>query len=454
MEHIPPFRGLAGETVRLFVRPGTLFTVVPALVVTIILTAAGFFIADSVGVPDVFGLVISAAAISPVLGAYGMAARHGDLESGVMNILSNPAEIFSFAARYSALTVIWGVPASFAALWLMKKNVSFDLVAGGGPNVFSALGLVALLLLIALMPVFTLIVSLAAETIGEAVAPGPWGWLFVERREDLPAFFASYFGGMALFFIIMVPILLVITAVLFMVSFRAGLAAAGAAYVIPFAGAPVLLGRLAGSFVAAEESGPVEAGGAAPGGALTDIKDDFSIKRAVEQISQKAETDIITAIREAEELRASHQDNPVVLAELSRLYMKKGEGENALLTGRVAVSRALAMGLNDEAVKTFQALGKLRGKLKLEAKEFEKLARSFVPRGMFDEAVWCFRASAASGGDKIRIQKGIISVAEAAARAGNAKKAMAVYAFFIKSFPDSEFLGYCKNEYKKLNAGK
>src|SRR5436309_14320441 len=74
------FSGLAGETVRLFVSGVTLFTVVPALILTALLGALGAYIVVklNLGVASIYIAMLYF--VSPVTTRYGLTASAGVLD--------------------------------------------------------------------------------------------------------------------------------------------------------------------------------------------------------------------------------------------------------------------------------------------------------------------------------------------------------------------------------------
>jgi hypothetical protein len=454
VEKVSAYRGIAGETVRLFARVMTLVSVIPALVFMAVTTLIGIFMAENLGLPPIFNLLVAFLAISPVLGSSGLGARGGDLESGISYLMTVPGEVFSFVTRFGALMLALGVPATLLGMLLIKQGVGPNIFAVGS---FSAslmvFGSILLILFAVLLPVFSLIVCLASETVSETFTKERWSWLLNDRRKDLKAFFAAYFGGFAMFYLIVVPFIVVLIAVAFLIETRIGFYAAASGYLVPFGAAPVLLGRLAGTFVAADASGS-QIASIEDTAALTRriVEEEVKIKSAVHGIKVRAQEDLPGAIAEAEVLISEYPDNPVILADLCAMYIKVENDPKSLETGSKAIREAIRGGDRHSATITFMSLGNNRRQLRLGPDEFERLALTLITKKNFNDAVWCFQGCAAMGGKDIVVHKGIIATAEAARRAGDKKMALKIFEFFIEKYPRSQFVEYSKGEIQKIKA--
>src|SRR5207247_1837717 len=79
-----PFAGLVGETLRESIGIGTLFTLIPAFILTGILGVLGGLLAALIPFPPLAALIMLIA-VSPVIGSYGLAAKAGDLGGGFLS---------------------------------------------------------------------------------------------------------------------------------------------------------------------------------------------------------------------------------------------------------------------------------------------------------------------------------------------------------------------------------
>jgi hypothetical protein len=115
-----------------------------------------------------------------------------------------------------------------------------------------------------------------------------------------------------------------------------------------------------------------------------------------------------------------------------------------------AIEEALKVGLPDIALAGFAALGANRKGVKLAPADLDRLSRTLLNAGKIDDAVWCQMAALKGGAPSPKVEKGIVAAAEGAVRHGDKKKGAAVFAFFLKNFPDSDLTGYCQKEFKRL----
>jgi hypothetical protein len=297
----------------------------------------------------------------------------------------------------------------------------------------------------------SLIVATVSDDLKESFSTEWWFWVFFERKDDLPSFFASYIGGMVLFFILAVPFLLILTAIAFLTSFEAGMIMSGITYILPWAASPVLLGRLAGAFVhsytGAESDNTIVVDKTAMQVA---VKDEYDVANKVKEIESKATEDIVAALHDAETLREDHPNNAKLLAVVVRLQLSSGDRSAAVETAGRAIGCALASNLPKEAVEVYNALGDDKRKVRLRREEFLRFGRTLANKSLFEDAVWAYRMSVPKGGDSLKAEKGIMAAGEAAGRAGEPKMAVAIYSYLIKQFPHSEFVDYCKAQIKKI----
>jgi hypothetical protein len=370
----------------------------------------------------------------------------------------------------------------------------------------AALAGVALMVLVVagiLMHCASLVVAARSDSVKESFSPVTWSWLW-SRRADFVAFFTLLLGGMQVLLIYVAPLLLALSAIMVSASPRAGSLLGTLAWYLPLASSPILWGRLAGAFVSGEETvasvrgpatvgphhvaplaplplaatevSPVPAAGerratprgpkadpdperAAPGIASLESADiaatiqaarKLPVAQALEGLRVKAAVDLQGAIREADILRRAHATNPAVSLEAARLLHKAGRVDEAAQTAGQAIKIALTAGASPLAAEILQIFAKEREQLRLDGATLDQLGRVMVARNSLNEAMWCFNTLLAGGGDAVKGQKGLISVAEATARAGNAAAAAKIYNHILSKFPDSPFRDYVTDAKSRL----
>jgi hypothetical protein len=118
-------------------------------------------------------------------------------------------------------------------------------------------------------------------------------------------------------------------------------------------------------------------------------------------ISERAESDLPSAIVEAEDLRGRFPRSPAVPAELARLHRKREAPEAAAACAAQAITLALHGGMNAVAARTFAELGAERELLELAEPQWDALARVLEVRDDEDGATWVrTRKSQAAGDEK------------------------------------------------------
>jgi len=497
MSHQSSFGGVAGRVVRHFVGLGTLLTTVPTLLTVVLLALGTGWLVTTLHLPGSVAWLLGIVVLAPVAGRFGLAAREGDITCGFFSA-GHGRGVFGFALRYALLALIWGLPLGLLGPWLVAGlgggvvGLFGGIGLGGAKAALVALGALLGLVLAVLAPALSMILALSADSVAELFELARWRWLLVERRGDLPAFFAALIGGLTLFYALALPLLLAIDGLLFGSSLRAGAFFAPLVPLLPAAGAPILLGRLAGSIVATSAASdeedaepeliarraigvpgsatgaraaaaPVPAGvgsRAAPGiapspASIAGAADTPGVSAFVKRARQLGESDperLQQALAEGEALRRQQPRHVALLAELARLQLKAGQHEAGLGLVATTIELALESGGAPVAVELFQGLGAQRPGLVLAAPVWERLARCLLERQRFAEAAWCFVAALAAGHDAAKVQKGLIAVAEAAARGGAADQALQLYAYLLEHFPGSPFQQYCEDAARTLRA--
>jgi hypothetical protein len=101
-------------------------------------------------------------------------------------------------------------------------------------------------------------------------------------------------------------------------------------------------------------------------------------------------------------------------------------------------------------VEVFAQLSQYKKTLNLQPNDWDGLARALLTKLSFADAAWCFVKSGSVGADRIRWLKGLVSVADAAARAGQVAVANTVYQHVIKTAPETPSAEYCRTALERL----
>jgi hypothetical protein len=168
------------------------------------------------------------------------------------------------------------------------------------------------------------------------------------------------------------------------------------------------------------------------------------------KLKQRAASDLPGAIAEAEALKARVPNNRLVLSQLTRLYLLADRIPDGLSCGAETLSRALSVGDGGLAAEVFAQLGEHKKALKLQPNHWDALARALLTRLNFADAAWCFVRSGSTGADRTRWLKGLVSVADAAAKAGQVGVANNIYQHVIKTAPQTPSAEYCRAALERL----
>lgn len=462
------FRGLGGEVVGHFVGLHTLATATPiAIAFGVIGVAMAILVERAVALAPaaiLLGLFVFGASV----GRFAAAARLGEADAGVFNNRTGWDEALRYGARYVPLVLAWAVPLGLVA-WLCVGKLGAGAlafarpaaVAQGGTGAVATIVLLALALAAIALHAATLVLAAHARTVREAFSLDGVRWLRA-RGASFKAYIALGIGGMAAMLLYVAPLFLVVAVIGLRASPRFAVVMGGVAWALPGAAVPVLWGRLAGIFacvaavaptggvvVAAGQGitpAPVPVGGGGAGAPPADPNDPVTLARkapvaeTLAALRAQAVSDLEGAIEQAEILRVAHPNNLPVWQASVDLLVKAGRHADAARVGGVVVKLAFAGGAAPLALETFRAHAHERDNMHLDAATLDQLARALMGRGGLNDALWCYRAMLTF--DEARAQKGLIALAEATQKAGNAAGAAKIYDYILTTFPASPFRDY------------
>ena len=305
------------------------------------------------------------------------------------------------------------------------------------------------------------IAALRSSSLRELFSWQLWSWIGSERRSDLVPLVAVLYGGLLLGYVAVYPPLILLTASVEPAS-ETGIAILGFLWVVPAAGVPILLGRLCGAFLHEEalegdddRAPPAatrpEAGQLAgplapppPGSTTSAAPEAVDLPKLLKAIRARAETDLAGSLAEAEALWLRTPHSAAVAAELARLYQASTRQDEALSMASQGIALALRSGAGALASALYEDLRQRRDALTLGGSDLEHLGKILLARQRFEDALWCCLASAGAGVPAPRVQKTLLAVGDAAARAGAPDRARAAYEAFLDRYPDSAFVDYCR----------
>lgn len=470
------FRGSSGEVVRGFINLSTLATLIPVLVVMILLGLLAGLIMKLAGLSLPFAALLTLLTASPVIGRFAMAARDGQLDAGFLTARADRGAVVGFVLRHATLCVAWGLPITLIGHFLLKPGDEGLSVMGMAiPSGGTAVGLLLLGAAAVVAQLVSLLIATKTDSVGQALSADAWRWVLIERRSDLVPLVASLIGGMVVFAMVTWPVLGLLALLVGKASTGLGTAVGIFAYASPALAAPVLLGRLCGAFVFGEELMPDTATAVpvvvppspgsvsrpmavrpsapvpSPVDAAVQAARRIDVKQALDGVRLKAGTDLPAALKEVQTLRDAYPANPQVAVELANLLRQSGQQAQSVAAAAVAIKVALSAGTAPVAIEMWKLYSEARETLDLDAATLETLGRQLITRKELDDAAWCFRTMKSKGADAIRVQKGLIGVAEASAREGNLRGALQLYRFILSEFPQSTLRDYIESSIAQLD---
>ena len=250
MAFISSFRGYAGEATMSYVRLETWLTLIP---VYIVWAVVGYLITKLPGADlwQFAGTLVAGFTGSFLVGRFAIPATHGDFHHGLLTAQLELSENVAYAVRHMVVVFVYELPI-VGLVYAADLSLPFGAIlspaslVSAGVQAFIGFGLALLALAI---PIVGYIVCLTTDSIADALSPGRWCWVVIERLGDFLLFIASLVGGSALFFFLYAIPIFAVLALIASVSFELGMAAGMLSFAVPFAGAPILIGRLCGAFV-------------------------------------------------------------------------------------------------------------------------------------------------------------------------------------------------------------
>lgn len=476
------FRGLAGEVIVGFLRPGIFLTLIPVLGYWLIVGVVLYLLSGRVSPPFLMLLLLVSAA--PLVGRFAVASANGDLHCGFFSTKVDRGEVYAYTIRYIALTCVWvTLVAAIVYLFLDGGN---SVLAMFGPMGFAKFGFKTLLIVLVaviclLAPTLCLLLATVTQSVGQAFSPDPWRWLYHFRRADLLVFYSSLFGGIIVFYCVWAIPLAIIATLAFTYSPAMGAAVVGYVYLFPALASAVLIGRMCGAFAIGDEeidrdeaekqfneailSDPTAArasalavvqaadSGSVPSTAPASASAPISVAPSkafpVAEVLKKVKSISADNIREAiqgAELRQNKNPNDLEAGvELVLLYRKADLPDKAKEKAAAAIVTAVEQHTEAAAALAFRSLQKDRHTLELEVPVLFKLGSFLLGEKLYADAGWCLHeALAKQGSDANTSQKKLIEIAEQASSAGKSQDALAIYDIFLKKYPDSTFTDYVR----------
>lgn len=123
---------------------------------------------------------------------------------------------------------------------------------------------------------------------------------------------------------------------------------------------------------------------------------------------------------------------------LQLLHTKMREPEKARAAATRLIKTSFDLSVKENAVVSFKALEKERAKIKLDCKFLRKLSQALVDGGHYSDAGWVY--AQIKDERAIEIEKRLIKIAEQASLAGERRELMILLNFFIKNYPNSNFI--------------
>jgi len=458
MNNNSKFRGLAGQVVVNFLHPSSVGTAIPVILFFLLPVALIQAIFKQWLVLDAFlSILISGIALS----RFAIPASRGDLDAGWFSRSIRNGESLKFAFRYGILTVLWGIPAGLLLFFALRS-------ASGGPDIthigFSAVFLLFGVLLLILAPALSVIIATATDDPRDLLSFSPWRKLLVDKSQDTIAYFAAMLGGVLVFWAVYALPLMLLVAAIGAMAPGAGATIGVFLLLLPFAMTPILVGRLAGAFVAGDTENQVpEAVGAdepaKPGAAdptssaqpdqpaetpssplPADIPaDQNAAQNLLKKIAAIPDFQLDNALLLAQNRLNARPEDPFILAEIALLMCRATSQAGLDEAATIGIRVNLQPGRRKLAAKIFVDCGKARPALSLAAGDLKKMARYLESLNSYQAAAVAWNmAMTKLKVDPEVVQEKLLELAADAEQAGRAKDSAGIMRFLEKLFPDNK----------------
>ena len=484
MDKPSQFRGLAGEVVVGICHPAS-FLLITMVAAYLFFWIAPFVIVGAIskraeGIANL-SILTGSIALARVIGMFAIAAMNGDLKSGFFSPSVSRDELRSFTLRYLGL-IFGGNFVIFFLAYLVSEKVALpnNFESGLiGTFFFSARGMCSGVLVCTFFLVNSLaaILVLSSESLSELTSGEFWSEKILQRIPDLVVYYSSVMGATLLFLCIYFIPFCVIGMVAFSASLKLGLIVTWGLSLLPSVLAPVLVGRLSGTFVAgdnemdfqpaenrlssflsntaAEPSRSADISAAflkpqtpkevSPAAAAFGKPDPFRPAEVIRRIQEIPPEDFQKEFDAVAERLAKNAREINSLFEALLLSRKLNQTEQAQKFSVDLISLALQRGVGAAAVLGFRTMSGMRHQLPLTAAQQKQLAGYLVRDGHFEDGGLLYHEAFANGeSDPVSAQKRLLEVAEAAIAAEKKGEAASLLELFLRLYPDSNFLDYAK----------
>lgn len=513
MESVSNYRGVAGEIVINFLRPGILFTAIPVILIVVVAAA----LLGLAPIPPAVTSLVLLAIVAALVGRFAIPAANGYYNEGFLSLHFGGRSMWGYAMRYLVALIVTGVPIWIGAMFAVPAILGAG--SGGGmmgPSLglgslmgfgFAGVAMMVFLVAAVLGGICSYLLAIWADTPAQLFGTAPFEMLWW-RRGDVLMFAISATGGVITFWLIYLIPLGVLVALLSAIS--SGLGATVGAFVIslPLALSPVLIGRLAGGFVSGQghfnPNGPdqvelavaaaqsaqasrAEAGGEAPAAAApTPAADPAPAAAAAQAAATPAEPPAAAAppaapavkaaafdmdllkqligevkgldenAMAAEEMRAGQavSDDPENIAAVVKkglIHVRKGEADAATPLMKLAITELLAERSQQAATQLYLACGDLRTRLPLDKLSREQLANTFRLQKRWLESAFCLYQAWLPTNPQNAQQK-LHEIGQEALGAEAWQAAGQIFQFLLKRHPDTSFRGTAEQGRNKAAA--
>lgn len=177
----------------------------------------------------------------------------------------------------------------------------------------------------------------------------------------------------------------------------------------------------------------------------------LSLNQRIQRVENLMESNLDLAIKTFADIEVDFPLD-IKLAKLKTLlHIKAGNKGPAIEAGQIAISKAIFSGSNILATDLYIQLDKWRLELPLSTSEYKVMGHALKNEKHYKDSVWCFYQYGKLSQSLEEAENLVLDVAKHVELNDDAQKALPLYRFILKYFPETTHRGYIEKviEYNK-----
>lgn len=456
-----------------FVSIETVFNVIPLVIITVIFVVLQRLIAPDLALPLVVALGIFLSSL--FIARYAIGALSGKPHADLYERFP-VAQLPFFAVLQGLITILWIIPLAVLILYLIPideiMKIGFlewfvhNMYLSGAQPYNPSLLLVVVLFGVSgffVAPLYTAIVTAYTTIYGLSNIIN--SFLFpLKYHRNFISTLAAHLGATGITFFYSLPFVSIFAILGYSASPTLSKLIVLLGLSFPFLAWPVIIGRLAGTFVRrnpldiymhnnlenpGREADYLESAAERPTIGMPVIKPEVAqtpnltpqIKDALKTSKSNPKAALEVVLR----LKSEHPNDASVLVAEIKILLLLNQMHKAKDLAPAAFEALKEISADNYATQLFFLFDKERHSINLSPSILDFLGRAFIKQNEYREAGWCLHTSLVLNGKIAEAGKKLIEVADAANQAKDQESAMGLFKYYIKSHPGGPLADYASD---------